>query len=224
MAIYVFPSSMFSGSIPINMCFVNKNETFDKFSDERLLAAHLNGQLDAMRVLVSRYKNELIGYLGNFLRSRTLAEDVFQETFLQVHISARKFNLSKSFKPWLYAIATNKARDAYRKRTRQPTISLSGSTKEAESVNLLSFIKSEEDGVDSIVSNQENQIHLLEVLDSMPFNYKEIIVLCYLQRLKYAQISEILNIPLGTVKSRLHSAIALLSKECMSRVKNTGKN
>ena len=80
-------------------------------TDENLLAEHLAGDPTAFRELTERYSRELIHFLTRFLGSRAAAEDVFQETFLQVHTSAETFDGARRFKPWLFTIAANKARD-----------------------------------------------------------------------------------------------------------------
>ena len=92
-------------------------------SDERLVKLHVDGQPGAIDELIRRHRDELFGYLVRFTGSRALAEDVFQETFLQIHLSAATFDVDRRLKPWLYTIATNKARDARRwlRRRASPT-------------------------------------------------------------------------------------------------------
>ena len=93
-------------------------------SDERLVKLHVDGQPGAIDELIRRHRDELFGYLVRFTGSRALAEDVFQETFLQIHLSAATFDVDRRLKPWLYTIATNKARDARRWLRRRPSVSL----------------------------------------------------------------------------------------------------
>ena len=82
----------------------------------------------AFRALITRYHEDLMRFLTRFLGSRAAAEDVFQETFLQVHLSADTFDLDRRFKPWLFTIAANKARDHHRKHARRSALSLSASS------------------------------------------------------------------------------------------------
>src|SRR5687768_1408965 len=93
----------------------------DARSDESLLEAYLNGDMPAFQRLVERYQRELYHFLVRFLGDRAAAEDVFQETFLQVHQSGGQFDLSRRFRPWLFTIAANKARDLMRSQARRPT-------------------------------------------------------------------------------------------------------
>ena len=88
-------------------------------TDEQLLAEYLRGDRQAFTELIGRYQSELYNYLLKFLSQPALAEDVFQETFLQVHLSAESFQAERRFRPWLYTIAVNKARDLLRKQKRR---------------------------------------------------------------------------------------------------------
>ena len=94
-------------------------------TDEQLVVAYRDGAVDALRVLIERYEQELFHFLIRFAGNRASAEDLFQEAFLQVHISAATFDATKRFKPWLFTIAANKARDHLRKQKRRRAAPLS---------------------------------------------------------------------------------------------------
>ena len=94
-------------------------------SDEILFDAYRAGDRDAFRILMGRYGNELVHFLTRYLGSRPAADDVFQETFLQIHLSADTFDSERRFKPWLFTIAANKARDYHRKYSKRKVVSLS---------------------------------------------------------------------------------------------------
>lgn len=178
-------------------------------TDEQLLSDHLGGDAKAFPELVERYRNELLHFLIRFLGSRSAAEDVFQDAFLQVHLAADSFDSSRRFKPWLYTIAANKARDFHRRQKRRAAASLSapvgGDDTETEFVDLLA---SDEAGPDQPVSDQEQATRVKRIVDELPAHYREILLLSYFQKMSYGQIADSLDIPLGTVKSRLHSAVA----------------
>src|SRR4051812_5021886 len=90
-------------------------------TDEQLLSAYRSGDKASFSNLVTRYQRELFHFLIRFLGDRAAAEDVFQEAFLQVHQSADQFDLQRRFRPWLFTIAANKARDLMRSQARRPT-------------------------------------------------------------------------------------------------------
>ena len=91
-------------------------------SDEKLLEDYRHGDKGSFAKLVSRYQRELYHFLVRFLGNRSSAEDVFQETFLQVHQSAEQFDTQRRFRPWLFTIAANKARDLIRSQSAAPPI------------------------------------------------------------------------------------------------------
>ncbi len=142
-----------------------------------------------------------------FLGSRSAADDVFQETFLQVHVAADTFDAERRFRPWLFAIAANKARDHHRRNRRRsmPSLDVPVGAGETAMVDLLA-----DDGPapDIAPGNFELQGAVKRVVDEMPNHYREILLLAYFQKMSYQQIAECLSIPLGTVKSRLHAAVA----------------
>lgn len=179
-------------------------------TDEQLLEAYRFGEKATFSQLVDRYQRELFHFLIRFLGDRAAAEDIFQETFLQVHQSAEQFDPSRRFRPWLFTIAANKARDLMRSQARRPTNPLQASISpgDDDSGQFLDLMQSA-DQMPSEPMEQEELQHLVQTtVMNMPDHLREILLLSYFHQFPYKQISEILNIPLGTVKSRLHAAVA----------------
>ncbi|MEM7230115.1 MAG: sigma-70 family RNA polymerase sigma factor, partial [Planctomycetota bacterium] len=159
------------------------------------------------------YGDELLHFLTRFLGSRAAAEDVFQETFLQIHQSAESFDQSRRFKPWLFTIAANKARDFHRKRARRSTVSLSAHVKDdGDGQTYVDLMDAELPTPDQPVLDAERSRRVKAVIDDLPIHLREIVLLSYFQRMSYNQIAEALEIPLGTVKSRLHTAVAAFAR------------
>lgn len=184
-------------------------------TDEQLLEEHLAGSETAFRQLVERYRVELFRYLARFLGDRALADDVFQETFVQVHQSADQFDRTRRFRPWLFAVAANKARDALRFNARRPSSSLNapqGATEKSP----LNLLPSRENLPDEPMAADELRRQVQRVVQSMPPHYREILLLAYFNQFSYKQISDILEIPVGTVKSRLHAAVAFFAQQWKS--------
>src|SRR5579862_1701463 len=115
-------------------------------TDEQLLLSYRQGNRASFATLVSRYQRELFHFLVRFLGDRAAAEDVFQDTFLQVHQSAAQFDLTRRFRPWLFTIAANKARDLLRSQARRPVNQLQASISPAneDSGEFIDLMKSAE--------------------------------------------------------------------------------
>src|SRR6059058_1746963 len=179
-------------------------------SDEDLLAAHRQGDRASFSKIVARYQRELFHFLVRFLGDRAAAEDVFQEAFLQVHQSADQFDTARRFRPWLFTIAANKARDLIRSQARRPTNPLQASINpgDDDSGEFMDLMSSSDAFPDEAMQKAELQQQVKKTVLGMPQHLREILLLSYFHQFPYKQISDILAIPLGTVKSRLHAAVA----------------
>jgi RNA polymerase sigma-70 factor (ECF subfamily) len=188
-------------------------------SDETLLSDYLSGDRAAFAALVERYRRELHGFLARFLGSNAAADDVFQETFLQVHLAADTFDRARAFKPWLFTIAANKARDWHRRQKRRRALSLDAPTgSDAEGARMVDLMDGGAPAPDASLEGAEVRAQVKDVVDAMPAIYREVLQLNYFQRMSYQQISEVLGIPLGTVKSRIHAATATFADQWKSVV------
>jgi RNA polymerase sigma-70 factor, ECF subfamily len=183
-------------------------------TDEQLLAAYRDGDRASFVELVKRYERELFHFLARFLGDRTMAEDIFQETFLQVHQSAGAFDDKRRFRPWLFTIAANKARDQIRSNIRRSASPLQAgiNANDDESGQFIDLIKSTAPSPDEPMEKQELQNKIRAMVMAMPEDLREILLLSYFQQFPYKEISAMLKIPLGTVKSRLHSAVGYFAQ------------
>lgn len=193
-------------------------------TDESLVSDYRSGNRNAFTELVTRYQRELYHFLVRFLGDRAAAEDVFQETFLQVHQSAEQFDLTRRFRPWLFTIAANKARDLIRSQARRPTTPLQASINPGaeESGEFLDLMSAVDIPPDQPLQKEELQRKVQKTVEDMPDHLREILLLSYFHQFPYKQIGEILDIPLGTVKSRLHAAVAYFAEIWKSS--NQGKS
>lgn len=196
-------------------------EGLGQLSDEELMARYREeGRADVFNELVRRYERELYRYLARYLGDPSLAEDVFQNTFLQVHLKRGLFENGRPFRPWLYAIATHQAVDSLRKAGRHPTVSLDqrvgGGSNESEAGNLVDLLVGEEDGPLSKLQEAERQQWVRDCIARLPETLRQTLILAYHQDLKYREIAEIQKIPVGTVKSRLHAALEKLQQMARS--------
>jgi len=185
-------------------------------TDEQLLQAYREGEPDALRQLILRHQDDLYRFLYRLTGDKAAAEDVFQETFLQVHISADTFDVTRRFKPWLFTIAANKARDLLRKKSRRQEVDLSAplsSSQDGSGGTLIDLMEIPVPPPGQALEDREREELVQSAVNAMPQPLKEILLLAYFNRLSYAQIADELEIPLGTVKSRLHSAVAAFAHQ-----------
>ncbi len=183
-------------------------------SDEQLIENYRSGHDQALDELVRRYQLELFHFLVRFTNDRAAAEDVFQEAFLQVHLSADTFDTSRRFKPWLFTIAANKARDYLRKMARRPASELSAPIggDGPEGQTFMDLLQADLPMPDDRLQTEELRQRVSQTVQTMPDHLREILLLAYFQQFPYAEIAEMLQIPLGTVKSRLHTAVGTFSQ------------
>lgn len=185
-------------------------------SDEGLLLAYRDqADREAFTELVHRYERELYSYLRRYLGDAPMAEDTFQATFLQVHLKCDRFEEGRKFRPWLYTIATNQAIDAQRRNKRHKSVSLDRNTKPEGSDDLgtlMDLLTSREPSPDGRVEAAQQRDWVRSAVAALPDGLREAVHLVYYQGLKYREAADILDIPVGTVKSRLHSAILKLNE------------
>lgn len=184
-------------------------------SDEDLLERFRRGQSEAFGQLVRRYERELYGYLRRYLNDASMAEDVFQNTFLQVYLKGSQYEPGRPVRPWLYTIATNQAIDARRRNGRHQAVSLDeqrADPGEGELAKLMDMLQSRGPGPIESASAQERREQVRAGVERLPDFLKQVLLLAYYQGLKYREIADILDIPVGTVKSRLHAALVKLQE------------
>jgi RNA polymerase sigma-70 factor (ECF subfamily) len=194
-------------------------------TDEELLAAYRTGDHNSFAALVERYQRELFHFLVRFLGDRAAAEDIFQETFLQVHQSADQFDPQRRFRPWLFTIAANKARDLMRSQARRPTNPLQATinANDDDSGQFIDLMQSDAPMPGDALEREELQKTVQSTVEAMPEHLREILLLSYFHQFPYKEISEILKIPLGTVKSRLHAAVAYFAERWKNRIQRTNE-
>lgn len=164
----------------------------------------------AFESLVHRFERELYGYLRRYLHDAQLAEDVFQATFLRVHQKADRFEEGRRFRPWLYAVATHQAIDARRRDRRHRLAALDAPRGVSGDSALVDVLSAAGDRAGERLDDEESCRWVREAVSGLPAAQRDTVALVYGRGLKYRQVAEALGIPIGTVKSRLHAALAAL--------------
>lgn len=190
-------------------------ESWSDRTDEELVEIYRDrGERGAFDELVRRYERELYSYLRRFLGDAAAAEDAFQATFLQVHLKCDKFESDRKVRPWLYTIATNQAIDLQRRGKRHRMVSLDrrDASADEDSGTLANLLESREEAPTAGLESNEQQRWVHEAVAELPEQLRTVVNLIYYQGMKYRDAAEVLNVPVGTVKSRMHTAVLKLNE------------
>ena len=170
-------------------------------TDEELILAFQGGVRECFNCLVNRYKDKLTNFIYRFTSDIDSAQDLAQDTLLKVYINKDSYREIAKFSTWIYTIASNLAKTELRKLKRRKTYSISDlSTDDREFV----IHKSDEESFEDIEDTSLSGSILEKSLMNLDDEFKNIIILRDIQELSYDEISKILQIPLGTVKSRIN--------------------
>jgi len=200
---------------PSSRCFLS-GEALLQMTDEQLMVDIKKGGQEAFEEMVRRYSPALFAYLRNYLGDVEMAEDALQQTFLQLHLKCDQFDARCKVRPWLYTVATNQAIDLQRKERRRRMVSLSkhitSGLDHVESdteVDHLIIDASAEDPANRAAENEMAEA-VNRAIDALPEPQRCVLLLVYYQGKKYREAAEDLGVPVGTVKSRMHTAILQL--------------
>jgi RNA polymerase sigma-70 factor, ECF subfamily len=170
----------------------------------------LKGDQQAFAEIVGLYQDKLYHMAYRMLSSRQEAEDVVQDTFLRVYKNLDRYDDTMKFSTWIYRIATNLCIDRLRKR--KPSYSLDAETTEHEGLDGYSMIPSDNRTPESETLLSEMQATVHKAIDNLPAKYKSVMVLRYLQDLSLQEIGDVLDMPVTTVKTRVHRGREFLRK------------
>ena len=173
-------------------------------TDEELMMRVRDDDMDAYDVLVKRYEKRLLNFIYRLLQGLDEAEDLFQETFLRVFRSRKRYRAKANFSTWLYTIASNLCMDRLRKSGRQKTTSLDQAFQGR--VSKYDVLPDYSLAPDVVMEREELQIEIQTALSSLPVHQRIVVIMSEYEGLKYFQIATALGCSVGTVKSRVHRA------------------
>lgn len=172
-------------------------------TDEQLMEALDAGDDQALAELVERYQNDIFRFCLHYLKNIEVAKEMAQETFLRIYTARSRFEVSRKFKPWMLCIARNLCLNELKRRkmVQMETLEEYASSAREESGELL---RAPEDSPYELLLTQERHRHLLGMLDALPEESREIVVLRYFQKLSAREIADIVDSTEGAVRTRLH--------------------
>ncbi|MBN1880075.1 sigma-70 family RNA polymerase sigma factor [bacterium] len=179
-------------------------------SDDDLMCRFQQGDESGFLRLMERYQDRILNYVYRMVTDRHLAEDLTQEVFVRIYINAGRYHPGSRFAPWVYRIASNLAINELRRRKRWRFVTIDSNQSEDDR-NVISDLK-DEDSVDpeQLVSQMESSKEVSNALEKVPLKYRAPLILRELEGYDYEEIAQILDIPRGTVKSRLNRGRSLL--------------
>jgi RNA polymerase sigma-70 factor (ECF subfamily) len=183
----------------------------DRDAETELLTAVKAGDATAYRGIVEKYQNRVYALVYGMVRNREDARDLTQDAFVKAYNSLDSFRLESSFYTWLYRIAMNLAIDFIRKRQRHGTTSYDEQIASREDGGGIAEIHHAEDPRKTLERKRLYE-RIMDSLDKLPADQKQVILLRELEGLSYKEISDIMDIPEGTVMSRLFYARKKLQK------------
>lgn len=180
-------------------------------SDEELILRCRERDPAAFQQLLERYRDKLMAFIYSIVRNYHLAEDIFQETFIRVYHKAHRFRAGYTFKTWLYTIAVNLCRDELRRSKRRPTLDLDAAARPGQ--ESLGAIEAGGATPRQEAGARELEEILRKELGGLTPEHRQVVIMNRLLGLKYREIAEVLGIPSGTVRSRLHYAVEYLKNK-----------
>ena len=182
---------------------------FNELTDEELiLEFQSNGTEKAFEILVQRFKNPLTNYVYRFLGDYDSCVDVVQDTFVKVYRYKDNYSSLAKFSTWIYTIAGNLAKTEYQRKRRRNFFSINSFGEEEKNFDIPDESYRPDTYTDMKIKSEIIQKALLKVKDS----YREAVILRDVQEMSYEEIAEIMQIEIGTVKSRINRGRAELQK------------
>ena len=179
----------------------------ETLSDNELVKRARSGDTAAFRVLVERYGKKAYWTAYNMLRGHEDAQDIAQEAFIRIHRFLDRYNPKQKFSTWLYQIVVNLSIDALRRRKGRGSARLESVPEAA----------TDRPGPAEEAERTERREKVREILDSLPEQYRVILLLRDIEGLPSREVAEILNMNHATVRWRLHRARALFKETWESR-------
>jgi RNA polymerase sigma-70 factor (ECF subfamily) len=178
-------------------------------TDEELIARFQEGDTYAFDQLVRRYKDPLLNFIFRFIGDLNESEDIVQDTFYRVYKNKHYYKEVAKFSTWIYTIAGNLAKTELRKRKRRKIFSINKETQSEKEFELPDPERDPEEEVSSTITEK----HIYKAIRNLPPKFRQVIILRDVQGFSYEEISSIINVPLGTVKSRVNRARLRLQED-----------
>lgn len=177
-------------------------------SDQELVRQYLDGKSSAFEILLERHKERIYTHIFLMIKDKSLAEDIFQETFIKVINTLRKgkYNEEGKFLPWVMRIAHNLVIDHFRRRKKMPMV------RSDENYDVFATIKRDEPNVEQDLINGQIDSDVKKLLKHLPQEQREVVIMRHYLKLSFKEISEKTNVSINTALGRMRYALINLRK------------
>jgi RNA polymerase sigma factor (sigma-70 family) len=183
-------------------------KTMNLISDQELISLYQEGNSEAISTLVTRYKDKIYTSIYLLVKDKYLAEDLFQDTFIKVidTLNSGRYNEEGKFSPWVMRIAHNLCIDHFRKVKRSPSI------KTSDDRDIFEVLNFSEAGVDEKIMQGQSNDRVRKMLDMLPEDQKEVIVMRHFADLSFREIAKLTDCSINTALGRMRYGLINLRK------------
>lgn len=183
-------------------------KTYSTLNDDQLIQLYMNGDSNAFSIIVNRYKTKIFTSIYMLVKDEYLAEDIFQEVFIRIIESLKKGSYFESgkFLPWAVRIAHNMCMDHFRKIKRTPVIKTSNDT------DIFQEYRFSEPSADIKMMQGERNDTIKKIIDKLPQDQREIIILRHYANLTFKEIASLTNISINTALGRMRYGLMNIRK------------
>jgi len=174
---------------------------YRSLTDEQLINEFKEGDNEAFNEIVYRYKDRLVNFLYRYTGNKDDSEDLAQDAFIKLYRSKHLYQEIAKFSTWFYTIAINIAKTSLKKKNKMSTLSISDyDTENEKDFELTSDMRDP----DVVANASLENFYIQQAINSLDKTYSDAIILRDIQNLDYEEIAQVLNVPIGTVKSRIN--------------------
>jgi RNA polymerase sigma-70 factor (ECF subfamily) len=186
--------------------------TMDQLEDQELVALYIRGNEQAFEVLLMRHKNKIYNYVFSKIRDHAVAQDIFQDAFMKIVRTLKKgsYNEEGKFLPWAMRISHNLVIDHFRRTNKVKMVSETSS--KSEEFNICSILKLEDENIEDVITRDELEVQMLELVKHLPQTQKEILEMRIFQGMSFKDIAEQEDISINTALGRMRYALINIRK------------
>ena len=183
-------------------------KSMNLLSDQQLIHLYQDGNSEAISILVTRYKDKIYTSIYLLVKDKYLAEDIFQDAFIKVidTINGGRYNEEGKFLPWVMRIGHNLCIDHFRKVKRSPSI------KTSDDRDIFEVLNFSDAGVDEKMMQEQSNARVTKMLDMLPEDQKEVIIMRHFADLSFREIAKLTNCSINTALGRMRYGLINLRK------------